>query len=167
MPLDLQTRAARAAKKRNNKTRRALPLLDAQNAIPADWLTTPAVQLTRIERQSAWNVDYFARLAQAEHQRAEEAARLREITRSLVSPEAFADLEHGANYFSDYSPVYALDYWHNALAKINPVYCPHYQTDHYVSRIWRDDHCPICGMRLETPEQPESDEKQMSFFKEE
>jgi hypothetical protein len=164
--MDLQSRAARAAKKRNNRTRRALPLLDAQSAIPADWLTTPDAQLIRIERQLAWNDGYWERFQQAERERAEEATRLREIARSLVSPEAYAELEQNARYFDGYSPVYALDYWHNALAKINPVYCPHYATDHYVSRLSGDDHCPICGMRIELPARQESAENQMSFFKE-
>jgi hypothetical protein len=148
MPLDITTRAVRAANKRNRKTRASLPLLDAQQAIPSDWLTTPDAQRVRLERQSVLNVDYFERLAQAEREETDEAARLHEIARHLVSPERFAELEYGMRYIADYPSVYALDYWHNALAKINPVYCPHYPTDHYVSRILGDSHCPICNLTL-------------------
>lgn len=162
--MDITTRAARAAKKRNNKTRRALPLLDAQNAIPADWMTTPEVQLTRIERQLAWNDGYWERFQQAEQQRAADAARLREITREKVTPKAFEALEYEARFTAHLSPVYALDYWRRTLARLDPSYCPHVERKH----AWMNltyDHCPICGIELEIPAVEHPADQQMSFFK--
>lgn len=163
MPLDLQTRSARAAKMRNKRTRRDLPLLDAQNAIPADWLTTPEAQQDRLERQTIFNEEYFARIRDMDEFFRQKGERCRELCRNYLDVDGFAVLEAGARFIAQSPPVYAADYWGNKLAALDPAFCPHAENDHIIFRV-SGDKCPICGIAFQVD--PPTEEKQMSFFEE-
>lgn len=141
--MDINAIAKRAATKRNNKTKRELPLLAAMDAIPNDWLTTPDEQQARIERQHAESAAKFQEMERDDDERAIQAARFKSIVQSLLSEDQFANVERSAQHIAHLPAVYALDYWRGVLAKIDPQYCPHAQNGHAIFRDGRK--CPICG----------------------
>lgn len=109
--LTIEQLAARAAKKRNNRMRRELPLLAAMDAIPGDWLTTEDAQKARIERQRANFKDWWTAFEEAEKQRALLAERCKAECHELASEEQFEEMVRDARHTQHLSPVYALDYW--------------------------------------------------------
>lgn len=143
--IEIEKRARVAAKRRNNRTRRELPLLDAQNAIPADMLTTPDAQAVRLEKQAESNEAYFAKLKLFDEQCAVEAERLREFCRSYLDRDGFMVLVSRARYTEHMGSVYRLDFWSREAARLEPSLCPHAKNDHEVCRALEHDRCPICG----------------------
>lgn len=149
MKLTIDQLAQRATKKRNNRTRRELPLLAAIDAIPVEWLTTEDAQKTRIERQHKGSEEWFKEF---DRRRAEErllAERLKAEVRELVDDEErFGELVRGMRHIEHCGPEYHLDYWRRTLARLDPKYCPHYKNDHQVCRILEHDICPVCLVDL-------------------
>lgn len=141
--MDINAIAKRAAAKRNNRIKRELPLLDAMDAIPSDWLTTQAEQQARIERQHAEANAKFEEMKRDDEARGIQAARFRSIVQGLLSEEQFSIAEKSAQHTAHLPAVYALDYWRGVLAKIDPQYCPHAKDGHAIFRDGRK--CPICG----------------------
>lgn len=159
--MNIEERSLLAANRRNNRTQRELPLLTAQGAIPTDMLTTPAAQQERLERQESVNDAYFARLRQFNEECEIEAQRLREFCRSHLDRDGFSVLETRARYTEHLEPVYRLDYWSRAAARLEPSLCPHAKNDHEVCRILEHECCPICGVILEISK---ADSQQLSLW---
>lgn len=153
---ELNRRSQIAANRRNNRTKRELPLLAAQDAIPADMLTTPDAQAIRLENQAKSNEAYFARLKQFDADCAIEAERLREFCRSYLDRNGFVALEARARYTEHLGSVYRLDFWSREASRLEPSLCPHAKNDHVICRAIGHDRCPICGsaVRLVADEEP-------------
>lgn len=156
MMTDLSRRSQMAAKRRNNRTRRELPLLAAQDAIPADLLTTPEAQAVRLEKQAKSNEAYFAKLKQFDEDCAAEAERLRAFCQSYLDRDGFMVLSARARYVERLGSVYRLDFWSREASRLEPSLCPHAKNDHVICRVLGHDRCPICGsaVRLAADEEP-------------
>lgn len=157
--MDLDKSAARAVKRRNNRTRRELPLLAAADAIPEDMLTSETVQKERIARQRKAFEVWWADFERRREEYRQLALRYRAECQELVDEETFAQLDaHQPAAHLD--PVYSLDYWHRQAAKIDPRYCPMLKDGHINVRWFEPRPCPICGVmvapypREDLPEQP-------------
>jgi len=142
---NLNKRSQMAAKRRNNRTRRELPLLAAQEAIPADMLTTPEQQAQRLEHIADYLVGYRAGLDAFDQECEEKATRMREFCRSYLDREGFAALEARARYTDHAGPVYRSDFWGREAARLEPSLCPHAADDHAICRALEHERCPICG----------------------
>lgn len=153
---ELNRRSQVAANRRNNRTKRELPLLAAQDAIPGDMLTSVDAQLERLERQTVANEAYFARLKQFDIECAAEAERLREFCRAYLDRDGFAALESRARYTERLGAVYRLDFWSREASRLEPGLCPHAKDDHAICQALGHDKCPICGstVRLMADEEP-------------
>lgn len=124
-PLTIEQRAQRAAKRRNNKTARDLPLLAAMDAIPADMLTTVEEQAARIEKWDRFNEVYGEKLEQHERETSERALTLREEFRKIASAEMFEQMDHEYNLCLIRWPAYQqacyrADYWWCRIREIDP-----------------------------------------------
>ena len=162
--MEIEKRSQIAAKKRNNRTRRELPLLAAQDAIPADMLTTPDAQRERLERQADSNEAYFARLKQFDNECALEAVRLREFCRSHLDADGFAALESHARYTEHLGSVYQVDFWSREAARLEPSLCPHAKNDHEVCRALGHDRCPVCLSAVELADRADDKSSQLSWL---
>lgn len=162
--MEIEKRSKIAAKKRNNRTRRELPLLAAQDAIPAEMLTTPDAQRERLEHQIDQNVAYFAKLKQFDEQCAAEAERLREFCRSYLDRDGFTVLEARARYTEHLGSVYRLDFWSREAARLEPSLCPHAKNDHEVCRALGHDRCPVCLSAVELADRADDKSSQLSWL---
>lgn len=114
MRLDMDARTRRAVSRRNNQTRRDLPLFDAMDAIPNDWLTDEAEQRERLYRQEARARVYLRDLHRLRIWHASLAARWRECAKRWYTPEQIAALDaRRARLPRD--PVYAAEFWRHRL----------------------------------------------------
>ncbi len=154
--IDLAHRSQIAAKRRNNRTRRELPLLAAQDAIPADMLTTPEAQAVRLEHIADFLVGYRTGLDAFDAECEVKATAMREFCRTHLDDAGFAALEARSRYTLHLGAVYRLDFWHHEAARLEPSLCPHAKNNHEVCRALDHEHCPICGcvVALEAKEEP-------------
>lgn len=162
--MEIDKRSQLATNRRNNRTRRELPLLAAQDAIPADMLTTADAQAVRLERQAESNEAYFARLKQFDSECAAEAERLREFCRSYLDSEGFAALEARARYADHLGSVYRLDFWSREAARLEPSLCPHAKDDHEVCKALGHDRCPICLSAVTLDDKAKDQLSQLSWL---
>ena len=126
MKLDLDTRARRATSRKNNKTRRDLPLLDATGTIPDEWITDEDEQRQRLYRLDVawyWKHRDLKRLGVWN---ASLAGRWREAAKRFYTPEEMAELDKRRTILPR-DPVYAAGFWRQRLReaggyKYEPLY---------------------------------------------
>lgn len=162
--MEIEKRSQIAAKKRNNRTRRELPLLAAQDAIPADMLTTPDAQRERLERIANYLVGYRAGLDAFDQDCAARAATLREFCRLHLDADGFAALEARTQCIRNYDAVYQVDFWSREAARLEPSLCPHAKNDHEVCRALGHDRCPVCLSAVELADRADDKSSQLSWL---
>ncbi len=151
--LNIATRAARAAKRQNNKIRQRYPLLAEQLSV------TVESQVTRLERQEQINADIFERWKQKEIKAWQRGMMLRDIARQELPEDDFECYEYramrifGFRRYQDCG-AYLSDWWWCAMREQGVAWlwdrCPNnhlHDSDYHREK----GYCPTCGKPLEAP----------------
>jgi len=159
--LTLEQCASRAAKRKNNKLERTLPLLAEQ------WATTPEAEMERIVRQRTAAQEHLKRMAEANVEQWHVGEQRRQIAAEILPAETW---QHWASlwertypYAKPESDGYHLaDWWWEALRGTSWAFenCPnllrhcdptwwqphwHFLLEQFVDTV----ECPACGMPYE------------------
>ena len=126
MKLTLDQRAARITTKRNNQTKRALPLLAATNSIPAEMLTSQEEQRVRLIRMGVKMDEYFKRLEAYNQQTALRAEHLRQVVSEIMPADQFSRVDalfqqRLETWRAYQQPAYRADFWWCQLKEIDPL----------------------------------------------
>jgi hypothetical protein len=132
----------RAATRRNNKVKRALPLLAATGTIPGEYLTDETRERARIERQRAEAGVHWERFLEAEKERGLLAERCKYEIMELVTEEEYKAIENRGTHIFGRGPEYQLDFWRRELSRLDARFCPHAKNEH--GYFWDGETCPVC-----------------------
>jgi hypothetical protein len=164
--LPLQTRAERAAKRRNKKTAERFPLLAEQLAVSVE------SQVERLTRQDADNIAYFERLEAGNKRAWERAAERKEIARQTFPADLFAEYErryqriYGTYAYKDCGH-FAADWWWCALRDMNVPWCwENCPNEFFHAENWhrRAGRCPTCHKPLDPPEPKPAEPEQIKLL---
>lgn len=117
--MEIQQIAKRAAKKRNNRVAKELPLLAATGTIPQEYLTTPEQQEERILEQRKFAAICWDKIVEFDKELVRRAAAYREEVAKLVTAETLSQLDIEADKPWRKQPAYLADFWHCKLRELD------------------------------------------------
>lgn len=116
--MDIEAKAKRAAKKRNNKVAKEMPLLVITGTIPSEYLTTPEEQITRLQNWEKFNEMYFEKLKALDQDFLNRAAIYRERVKAVCTSDVFCEIDKQAKARWRQEPSYQADFWHCKLHEL-------------------------------------------------
>lgn len=109
--LSLEQRAKRAATRKNNQTKKQLPLFFSGEAEPQDLLTDPGKEAKRLHAEDQKTDQYFAILEAHAAEKTAEAELMRQTLIFYLGPEVVEQLDQVRKIYPA-SHEYSNEFWH-------------------------------------------------------